>query len=138
MNARRPTIISPTGHIRSYARRHFVTLVFMSCILAFVAGYINALCVQGFFHLPVSATTGMTTRMMLESVTNSSQALYLSMVITSFVSGNTVSGALVGSSSFRLQRAYSGVLLLESIVISIGYLIQVCHLERNYQHSYKI
>lgn len=126
MKGRRPTIISPAGHIRSFTLRPFIALNLASCVLAFVAGYINTICMVGFFQSPVSAATGGTSRMVIRFAEgNFSDASRFGCMISSFVTGNFLSGALVGGSSFRIERSYGVALLLESFFLICGYLLTV-------------
>lgn len=133
---RRPTIVSPVIHIRSYDRRNFVTLVLIACLLASVAGYINVLCLQSLIRMAVSATTGMTTRMVIAFADGQSEeAFNLTLSLLFFVCGSVVSGALVGASSFRLQRSYSIVLLLETCFVTASYVclvMSICSLRRSF------
>ena len=123
---RRPTIISPAGHIREFTLRPFIALNLAGCILAFVAGFINTICIFGFFHTSVSAATGGTSRMVIEFARgNYSSASHSSLMISSFVTGNFLSGALVGGSSFRIERSYGVALLIESLLLVCAYLLTV-------------
>ena len=123
---RRPTIISPAGHIRSYAVRPFLALILAGCLLAFVAGFINTISMIGFFQAPISAATGATSRMVNAFAGGTfSTALHLFLTIISLVLGSLVSGALVGGSSFGVQRSYGLALILESFLLAGGYLISV-------------
>ncbi len=124
--SRRPTIISPTGHIRSYSFRPFLSLILIGCLLSFVAGYINTICLVGFFQTSISASTGTTSKMVIELAKgNLGRMLHFFLLIFSFVLGSFISAALVGGSSFRIQRSYGLVLLLESFALAFGYLFEV-------------
>jgi hypothetical protein len=52
-------------------------------------------------------------------------ALHFFLLIFSFALGSSISAALVGGSSFRIQRHYGLVLFLESIVLAFGKLFEV-------------
>jgi uncharacterized membrane protein YoaK (UPF0700 family) len=124
--SRRPTIISPTGHIRSYAFRRFLALILAGSVLAFVAGYINTVCVINLFQTPLAAATGTTSRMIVGLVKgNFDTALHLFLIIFSYALGSSISGALIGGSSFSIQRWYGLVLLLESSALACSYLFEV-------------
>lgn len=126
---RRPTIVSPTGHIRSYSFRPFLFLIIVGCLLAFVAGYVNTIGLVGLFQTSVSATTGTTSKMAIELAKgNFGMTLHFVLLIFSFVLGSFISAALVGGSSFRIQRSYGLVLLIESFALAFGYLFEVSDL----------
>jgi uncharacterized membrane protein YoaK (UPF0700 family) len=50
---------------------------------------------------------------------------HLFLLIIAFVLGSFISAALVGGSSFRIDRSYGLVLLLESSALALGYLFEV-------------
>jgi uncharacterized membrane protein YoaK (UPF0700 family) len=56
---------------------------------------------------------------------NLGRMLHFFLLIFSFVLGSFISAALVGGSSFRIQRSYGLVLLLESFALAFGYLFEV-------------
>ncbi len=124
--SRRPTITSPTVHIRSYSFRPFLALISAGCLLSFVGGYINAICFVTFFRTARSSSTGSTSRMAIELAKgNFGIAFNFFLLIFSFVLGNFISAALVGGSSFRIRRPYGLVLLLESFALAFSYLYEV-------------
>jgi hypothetical protein len=123
---RRPTITSPTIHIRSYKFRPFLALIVVGSLLSIIGGYINTICLVGTFKISISASTGSTSRMvngMAEGKLGTT--LHYFLLIFSFLSGSFISAALVGGSSFRIQRSYGLVLLLESFALAFGYLFEV-------------
>ncbi len=123
---RRPTIISPAGHIRSYHFRPFLALIVAACLLSFVAGFINTICVVGYLRASLSAATGSTSKMAIELAKgNMGITLHFVLLILSFVLGSFISAALIGGSSFRIQRSYGLVLLLESFALVFAYLFEV-------------
>jgi uncharacterized membrane protein YoaK (UPF0700 family) len=123
---RRPTIISPTSHIRSYNFRPFLALIITGCSLSIIGGYINTICLLGYFKMSISASTGSTSRMVEKLASgNIGEALNFFILILSFLLGSFISAALVGGSSFRIQRSYGLVLLLESFALVFGYLFEV-------------
>ncbi len=123
---RRPTIASPTIHIRSYNFLPFLALIVVGSLLSFVGGYINIACLVSFFQSPVSAATGATSKMVIElGKGNFGKMLHFFLLIFSFVLGSFIAAALVGGSSFRIQRSYGLVLLLESFALASGYLFEV-------------
>lgn len=124
--ARRPTIISPTGHIRSYSFRPFLSLILAGCLLAFLAGFINTICLVSSFQMSISASTGTSSKMTIElGKGHFGVTLNFFILIFCFVLGCFLSGALVGGSSFRIQRSYGIVLLFESSALALGYLFEV-------------
>lgn len=128
---RRPTITSPIGFIRSYKFRPFLALIVVQCILSFFAAYVNTICLIGFFQTSVSAATGTTSKMVIELAKgNFGITLHFFLLILSFVLGSFISAALVGGSSFRIQRSYGLVLLLESFALASGYLFEVSDKEK--------
>jgi uncharacterized membrane protein YoaK (UPF0700 family) len=124
--ARRPTIISPVGHIRSYSFRPFLALIVAACVLSFVGGYINTICLVSSFQTSLSAATGTTSKLAIElGKGNLGVTLHFTLIILSFILGSFISAAVVGGSSFRIQRSYGLVLLLESFALAFGYLFVV-------------
>ena len=123
---RRPTIISPTSHIRSYNFRPFLALILTGLLLSIIAGYINTICLVGYFKTSVSASTGSTSKLVISLGDGKfGEALHFFILIFSFLLGSFTSAALVGGSSFRIQRSYGLVLLLESFALVFGYLYEV-------------
>ncbi len=123
---RRPTITSPTSHIRSYSFRPFLALILVGCLLSFVGGYINIICLVGTFQTSISASTGTTSKMVIALANgNLSITLHFFLLIFSFLLGSFIAAALVGGSSFRIQRSYGLVLLLESCALALGYIFEV-------------
>jgi uncharacterized membrane protein YoaK (UPF0700 family) len=130
---RRPTIISPARYIHDCHWHAFSALVLVGCLLALVAGYVNTICVVNAFRLPLTALTGSTSKMAIVFAQGRFDiALHFFLLIFSFTLGSSISGALVGGSSFRIQRHYGLVLLLESIALAFGSLFQVR--ETNYYY----
>jgi len=126
MEARRSTIVSPVRYIRDYNFRSFINLVVIGCLLAFIAGYVNTTCLVGVFQLPLTAITGSTSKMAIVLADGRFDiALHFLLLIFSFILGNSISGALVGGSSFRIHRHYGLVLLLESLTLALGSLFEV-------------
>ncbi|UJR20515.1 hypothetical protein I4U23_023643 [Adineta vaga] len=123
--SRRPTIISPTGHIRSYNCLRFVALILCGCLLSFIGGYINTICIANFYRISVSAFTGVSSKIAIELVQgNFIMTLHYFILILSFIFGSFISAAVVGGSSFRIDRSYGLVLLLESSALALGYLLE--------------
>lgn len=123
---RQPTITSPTTHIRSYSFRPFLSLMLAGFLLSFLAGYINAISLMSSVQIPISAMTGMTSRMMTGLANgNFPKMIHFFLLIFCFVLGNFLSGALVGGSSFRIQRSYGIVLLIASAALALGTLFEV-------------
>jgi len=123
---RRSTIISPSRYIHEYHWHAFSALIIVGCLLAFVAGYVNTICVVGAFQLPLTALTGSTSKMAIVFAEGRFDiAVHFFLLIFSFALGSSISAALVGGSSFRIQRHYGLVLLLESIVLAFGKLFEV-------------
>ncbi len=135
---RRSTIISPSRFIHDYNWRAFTALVIVGCLLAFVAGYVNTICIVGAFQLPLTALTGSTSKMAIVFAQGRFDiALHFFLLICSFALGSSISAALVGGSSFRIQRHYGLVLFLESIALAFGSLFAVRELNKflGYKHS---
>lgn len=124
--SRRPTITSPTSHIRSYSFRPFLSLILAGCLLCFLAGYINSICLISSFQMSISALTGTTSKMMIDLAKgNVPMTIHFFILIVFFVLGNFLSGALVGGSSFRIQRPYGIVLLIASAALAFGAVFEV-------------
>ncbi|CAF1129445.1 unnamed protein product [Rotaria sordida] len=125
MSIRRPTIISPTTHIRSYSFGPFLALILTGCLLSFIAGYINTVCIASLLQASIAGFTGSTSRMTIELAQgNFIKTLHYLFMIISFVSGSFISAALVGGASFRIQRSYGVVLILESFGLAFAFLFE--------------
>ena len=61
--SRRSTIISPTRYIREWHWHALSVLVCFACLLIFVAGYVNTICIVNVFRLPLTVLTGSTSKM---------------------------------------------------------------------------
>ena len=126
LRSRRPTIVSPTGFIRDYHWHAFTALILVGCLLASIAGYVNTICVLGIYQAPLTAFTGSTSKMAIAIGQGSFDgALHYLLLIFSFTLGSAISAALVGGHSFKIQRHYGLVLLLESIALAFAYLLEV-------------
>jgi hypothetical protein len=120
------TIISPSRYIYDYHWHAFSALILLGSFLAFKAGYVNTICVVGIYQTPLTAFTGSTSKMAIVFAQGSfSMALHYFLLILSFMMGSAIAAALVGGSSFRIQRHYGLVLLLESITLTFGCLLEV-------------
>ena len=86
--------------------------------LAFVAGQVNAIGLLGFHHQSVSHLSG-TATLLGTGLINTSllDALHLAMILLSFLVGSAISGFVLPSSSLKLVRGYSGLLLLEGVFL---------------------
>ncbi|CAF3401325.1 unnamed protein product [Rotaria socialis] len=123
--ARRPTIVNPTIHIRSYNFGPFLVLIVTGCLLSFLAGYINTICIASLFQSSIAGFTGSTSRMVIElAQLNLGKTFYYILLIFSFIFGSFISAALIGGSSFRIQRSYGLVLVLESFALAFSYLCE--------------
>ena len=123
---RRSTIISPARYIQDCRWPAFSALVTIACLLAFVAGFVNANCIVGVLQLPLTALTGSTSKMAIGFAQGRFDiALHFFLLIFSFAFGSSISAALVGGSSFRIRRPYGLVLILESILLAVGSLLEV-------------
>ncbi|CAF0711762.1 unnamed protein product [Adineta steineri] len=127
-NHRRSTIINPSRYIHEWHWHAFSALVLVGCLLAFVAGYVNTICIVSAFRLPLTALTGSTAKMAIVLAQGHFDvAFHFILLIFSFAMGSFISAALIGGSSFRIQRHYGLVLILESIALGIGCLFQDVH-----------
>ncbi|CAF3493082.1 unnamed protein product [Rotaria sp. Silwood1] len=125
MSMRRPTIVSPTSHIRSYSFGPFLALILTGCFLSFVAGYINTICIVSLLQSSITGFTGTTSKMVIELAQRDFiKTLHYSLMVISFVLGSFTSGALVGGSSFRIQRSYGVVLIVESFALAFAFLLE--------------
>lgn len=89
-----------------------------SFILAFVAGYINAIGLLSFSHQSISHLSG-TATLIGVGVINSNlyDIFHLVLVLLSFLVGSAISGYFLDSGLLKLGRNYSGLLILESLLI---------------------
>lgn len=97
-----------------------------SFVLALVAGLINSIGLLGFKHQAVSHLSGTATLLGTGFVNaNGSDVLHLAFVILSFLVGSVISGYFLRSGALKLGRNYSGLLVLEGILIlgSIYFLV---------------
>lgn len=126
LSTRRPTIISPTIHIRSFKFRPFLALIVTGSLLSFLSSYINTICIISLFQTSIAGFTGTTSRMLIElAQLNLWKAFHYSLLVICFILGSFSSAALIGGSSFRIQRSYGVVLIIESFALSFGYLFEV-------------
>jgi uncharacterized membrane protein YoaK (UPF0700 family) len=98
-------------------------------LLAFVAGMINVVGLIGFEQTPVSHMTGNATRFAVAIATRDWPGLrFYAGVMTSFLLGAIVSGAILRSATLQLGRRYSAALLLESGLLAMAVVL----LQRQY------
>lgn len=89
-----------------------------SFLLALVAGLINAIGLLGFKHQSISHLSGTATLLGTGMVNSTfSDVFYFAMILLSFLVGAAVSGFFLRGGALRLGRNYSGLLLLEAILI---------------------
>ncbi|HEX2586083.1 MAG TPA: YoaK family protein, partial [Steroidobacteraceae bacterium] len=90
-------------------------------MLAFNAGFINAVGLLGFKHQAVSHLTGTSTFLSL-AITNSNfpEITHLLLVMVSFILGAAYSGLVIGNTALKLGRHYSAALLTESALLFIA------------------
>lgn len=87
------------------------------CVLAFIAGIVNAVGYLGFLHQAVTHLTGGTTVLGLAVAhRDQDQALHLLGTVAAFVAGCAFSGALVRDATLKLGRRYGVVLVTESML----------------------
>lgn len=89
-----------------------------SFVLALVAGLVNSIGLLGFKHQSVSHLSG-TATLLGTGVINSSfsDTFHLAIILFSFLVGSIISGYFIRSDSLKLGRNYSGLLLLEAILL---------------------
>lgn len=89
-----------------------------SFVLALVAGLVNAIGLLGFKHQAISHLSGTATQLGT-GIVNASfiDALHLSLIILSFIVGAAVSGYFIRSGSLKLSHNYSGLLILEALLL---------------------
>lgn len=91
---------------------------FGAFILAFVAGYVNAVGLLGFEHQSVSHLSGTATLLGTELNSSSAQnVLHLIAVLVSFFLGAGLSGFILHGSTLRLGRHYDTALYIECILL---------------------
>ncbi|CAF1110058.1 unnamed protein product, partial [Adineta ricciae] len=130
--SRRSTIISPTRYIREWHWHALSVLVCIACLLTFIAGYVNTICIVNAFRLPLTALTGSTSKMAIILAQGRFDiAFHFFLLIFSFAWGSFISAAIIGGSSFRIQHHYGFVLFLESIALGIGSLFENVHISLN-------
>jgi len=91
---------------------------FGAFILAFVAGYVNAIGLLGFDHQSISHLSGTATLLGTELISSSTQKiLHLIAILVSFFLGAALSGFILHGSTLRLGRHYDTTLLIESLLL---------------------
>lgn len=93
-------------------------------LLAFNAGYVNAIGLLGFEHQAVSHLTGISTFLSLELANHNMQAVaHLLLVMVGFIVGAAYSGFIIGNVALKLGRNYSLALITESFLLGISMLL---------------
>lgn len=95
-----------------------------ACVLAFIAGIINVVCVFGFEHQVVTHMTG-NTSMLAGAIASLDLAgiIRYAAVIGSFVAGTALSGFIIQDSTLQLGRRYGVALFLESLLLFFAVLL---------------
>lgn len=89
-----------------------------SFVLALIAGLVNSIGLLGFKHQSVSHLSGTATLFGTGIINSSfSDVIHLGLVLLSFLFGSVISGYFIRSGSLQLGRNYSGLLLLESLLL---------------------
>ncbi|RJG48632.1 YoaK family protein [Motilimonas pumila] len=87
-------------------------------LLAFIAGFINAIGLLSFEHQSVSHLSGTATLLGAQVITqNTTLIWHLLGVLLSFVIGAAMAGLLLSSASLKLGRHYDTALMLESLLL---------------------
>ncbi|MDA7746206.1 DUF1275 domain-containing protein [Psychromonas sp.] len=90
-------------------------------VLALVAGCVNAVGLLGFKHQSVSHLSGIATRLGADIVQSAfPDVLDLTTIIISFLIGSAISGYFLRSEALKLGRNYSGLLVLEAMLLFIA------------------
>ena len=90
-------------------------------LLAFIAGFVNAVALLGFNHQGVSHLTGSSTLLGVElAQAHYRDVAHLFFVIVSFVFGAGVSGFVIGNESLVLGRRYSAALFSEAALLLLA------------------
>jgi len=90
-------------------------------LLAFNAGFINAVGLLGFKHQAVSHLTGTSTFLSLAIANSNMQEMtHLLLVMVSFILGAAYSGLVIGNTALKLGRHYSAALLTESALLFVS------------------
>ncbi|MGD8378086.1 MAG: YoaK family protein [Gammaproteobacteria bacterium] len=93
-------------------------------ILPLSAGMVNAVAYLAFTHDAVSHVTGNTTRLAISlQHRDLGEALGLTGIIAAFLGGAVISGLIVGNERLRLGRPYGVALMVESLLLSLAYLL---------------
>ena len=88
---------------------------FGACILALIAGYVNAIGLLGFEHQSVSHLSGTATLLGTETLNHSFNKIFnLLGILVSFLGGASIAGFLLHGSTLKLGRHYHTALLIES------------------------
>lgn len=87
-------------------------------LLAMVAGLVNSIGLLGFRHQAISHLSG-TATLLGTGIVNSSlfEVSHLFIVLLSFLIGAAISGYYLRSGALRLGRNYSGLLVLEAVLL---------------------
>ena len=90
-------------------------------LLAFIAGMVNVIGLLSFGHETITHLTGNTSRL-AEALArlDISGILHSASLIGAFVVGTVISGLFIQDSALQLDRKYSVVLLLESILLFVS------------------
>ncbi|CAF1188152.1 unnamed protein product [Rotaria sp. Silwood1] len=125
MSMRRPTIISPTIHIRSYSFGPFLALILTGCFLSFVAGYINTICIVSLLQSSITGFTGTTSKMETAlKLKGTSIPLLLSTYLVSLACGlqngmcTTFSGAVIRTTHMTGVLTDIGLVLGQALFCS--------------------
>lgn len=104
---------------------YFRELTASAAVLSAVAGYVNAVTIAGVLHVPSTHMSGTTTRLSVDVVggLDASTLLFDVALIGAFVLGAAVSGAILDSTQLRVGRRYGMLLVLESLVLTLAWLI---------------
>ena len=94
---------------------------FGGCVLALIAGMINAVGFLGFQHQGVTHLTGTTTLLGVAFATGDrAGAWHLAAIIGSFLAGAVLGGLLIQDGELKLGRRYGMALLVESALLLIA------------------
>ncbi len=93
-------------------------------VLAFVAGFVNAIGLLGFEHQAVSHVSGSATLLGTSFFFGSLDTIArLLAILFAFFFGAAISGVMLYGSSLKLERRYDGVLLCESFLLFGAYFL---------------
>eukprot|EP00668_Euglena_longa_P003258 GGOE01003813.1.p1 GENE.GGOE01003813.1~~GGOE01003813.1.p1 ORF type:complete len:635 (+),score=100.64 GGOE01003813.1:27-1931(+) len=109
----------------------FLVIIALATSLALVAGMVNAITVLSALHVTAGNLTGLVTKAGIYVAVATGQAAIPLGLISAFLLGAAISGAVVGSEVSQLGPIFAPLMMLQSLVLAVSYFLYETQWQRD-------